>query len=99
MELRHVRPGDARDGELSECGEDEAPKVAPVFGRRAGLEPDRDVFLVEPFRQSLDRDRFPASVPLSGWVFSIARGGDDRHGAVARVLAGQDCAGPEADPA
>src|SRR5690606_5245483 len=59
---------------------------------------DRDVFLVEPLGQLLHGDRLAPRIPLGGGVLAIARGGDDGDGAVAGLLAGEDRAGPEADP-
>ena len=98
MELRHVRPGDARDRQLPERGQDESFEVAAILLGRARLHADRDVLLVEPLGQLLHRDRPAPRVPLGGGVRAIARGGDNGDGAVAGLLAGQDRAGPEADP-
>src|SRR5690606_26111988 len=82
----------------SERGQDEAFEVPAILLGRARLDADRDVFPVEPLGQLLYRDRLAPRVPLGCGVRAIARGGDDRDGAVARLLAGQDRAGPEADP-
>lgn len=98
MELRHVRPGDARDRQLPERGKDEAFEVPAVLLGRARLHADRDVLLVEPLGQLLHSDRLAPRVSLGGGVRAIARSGDDGDGAVAGLLAGQDRAGPEADP-
>jgi hypothetical protein len=98
VELRHVRPGGARDRQLPERGQDEAFEVPAILLGCAGLHADRDVFPVEPLGQLLHRDRLAPRVPLGGGVRAVARGGDDGDGAVARLLAGQHRAGPEADP-
>ena len=94
-----ARQGAGDDGQLPKRGKDETVEVPAILLRRARLDEDRDVFPVEPFRQFLHRDRLAAGVPLGGGILAIARCGDDSHGAAARLLAGQDRAGPEADPA
>lgn len=98
MELGHVRPRDARDRELAERGQDEAPQVSAILLGRAGLHADRNVLPVEPLRQLLHRDRLAPSVAFAGRILAIARGSDDGDGAVAGLLAGEDRARPEADP-
>ncbi len=99
MELGDVGSGDVRDRQPTEGREDEALQVAAVFLGRAGFYPERDVFPVEALRQFLDRDGLAPGVAFGGRVLAVAGGGNDGDGTGSCLLAGQDGARPEADPA
>lgn len=98
VELRDIVPGDPRDCELPEGGQDEALQIPAILFSRAGLHADGDVFLVEPLGQFLDGDSLAPSIAFRSRVLPVARGGDDGDGPDACLFAGQHGAWPKADP-
>ena len=71
----------------------------PVALGGALLEAEGDVLPFEPLGEFLDRDGLPVGIALGGGILTVLGRGNDGDRPAARLLAGEDGAGPEADAA
>jgi hypothetical protein len=79
--------------------QDRALEQTSVTFRRALLDPNGDMFLIEPIGQFVDGDSPPIRVPFRGRILAVPGGGDNRDGARAGLLAGEGGDRPKADTA
>ena len=85
MELRHIRAGDFRDRQTTQCGQDEAPEVAAIFLCRTRFQSHSDMLFVKTVSQIVDRGGVAFGRTISGRVFAVLDGGDDRNRPGARL--------------